>query len=386
MDLSNPVQLKNYTISNPNSISFAYGDFFPLEIEVDLQNIPIKDDQGRTLRLGVRILDGERIVREDRLEFKEWKKSFLKRQQACFYGSLSSDFLRPGSYRLSVGLVVDPIGWLGGQIKNINLQIFDSDKFMDVKELMRVYTVEELCQTAENYFRDKKDNPWMAQKPYSIGNIQHDFPQLAFLIRGLNLQPGMTVVDYGSGTGWISRVLWRLGLNVISLDVSKTALEISQRLHEEEPKRPGDGTIEYALFNGHNLPFKDKSIDRILCNDALHHVPNRAQVLKEYRRVLRDNGIAGFCEPGPHHSLIRASQDEMRKYKVVENDMPLNEIAAELKAARFAYTTVMIHNAHANIFSLEDWMNPINRESIKNTVGHAAMVRSEDVQIFFAHC
>ena len=38
-------------------------------------------------------------------------------------------------------------------------------------------------------------------------------------------------------------------------------------------------------------------------------------------RVLRDDGIAVFVEPGPDHSKGPNSQEEMRRYQVIENDI-----------------------------------------------------------------
>ena len=64
-------------------------------------------------------------------------------------------------------------------------------------------------------------------------------------------------------------------------------------------------------------------MERIICLDAFHHVPNPAEVLSELGRVLQQGGVAGFAEPGPEYSKTPQSQFEMRTHGVVENDIDI---------------------------------------------------------------
>src|SRR6476620_11413371 len=45
------------------------------------------------------------------------------------------------------------------------------------------------------------------------------------------------------------------------------------------------------------LPFDDASFDGVLCMDAMNHLPDRAGVLHEWRRVLRPGRRAVFTDP-----------------------------------------------------------------------------------------
>ncbi|MGH9919065.1 MAG: hypothetical protein ACRD6W_09390, partial [Nitrososphaerales archaeon] len=58
--------------------------------------------------------------------------------------------------------------------------------------------------------------------------------------------------------------------------------------------------------------------------------------------VLRPGGVAGFSEPGPHHSRDPQSQHEMRRYGVPELDLVLEEIWRAAAAAGFAELSVGI--------------------------------------------
>ena len=82
----------------------------------------------------------------------------------------------------------------------------------------------------------------------------------------------------------------------------------------------------------------------MVCFDAFHHAPNPAEIIREFARVLKPGGIAGFAEPGPHHSQTPQSQFEMRTYGVVEADVNLEEIRDVALGAGFAEMRVAALN------------------------------------------
>jgi ubiquinone/menaquinone biosynthesis C-methylase UbiE len=43
--------------------------------------------------------------------------------------------------------------------------------------------------------------------------------------------------------------------------------------------------IQFKVFDGENLPFKDNSFDIVLISYVLHHVENQSKILKEAKRV-----------------------------------------------------------------------------------------------------
>ena len=112
-------------------------------------------------------------------------------------------------------------------------------------------------------------------------------------------------------------------------------------------------------FDGENIELPDSTIDRVVCLDAFHHAHNPERVLEEMSRVLTPNGIAGFSEPGPNHSCTDQSQYEMRNYKVIENDIKIEEIWNA--AARFGFKKmdISVHNIDPfwlDLSSFDDFM------------------------------
>lgn len=217
--------------------------------------------------------------------------------------------------------------------------------FIDVKRLMHESSIEELNRLAEEYFAQVNDWSYHLAKPFgSIEEAPQLLINLAVVIQGLNLCRGMTVMDFGAGTCWASRFLTQLGCRVIAVDVSPTALRMGQKLYAEQPPFGNTPATEFLLFDGQRLNLADASVDRIMCLHALHHVPNPQTIVSEFGRVLKEGGIAGFGEPGPEHSLLPQSQDEMKKFGVIENDVDIKELWRDAEAAGFTDLKLAIFN------------------------------------------
>lgn len=81
-----------------------------------------------------------------------------------------------------------------------------------------------------------------------------------------------TILDIGSGTGAVSRILKDRGYTVTSVDVRNRSLHI-----EDAP----------ILYDGARLPFTDSSFDCGLLLTVLHHTPDPVEILRDAARVCR---------------------------------------------------------------------------------------------------
>lgn len=235
-----------------------------------------------------------------------------------------------------------------------------NEEVLDVQRLLAESSVEELNMLAEEYFACLKTWDYHLAKPF--GSLD-ETPQLlinfAVVVQGLALCPGLTVLEFGAGTCWASRFLTQLGCEVIAADVSLTALKIGREIYKRQPVIGNKPEPRFLIFDGHRLDLPDLSVDRIMCLDAFHHIPNPAHALSEMGRVLKDGGIAGFAEPGPDHSKSPQSQYEMRTFKVVENDVNIREIWRDARRAGFTDIKLAIFNVlpfHLGLEEFEDFL------------------------------
>jgi ubiquinone/menaquinone biosynthesis C-methylase UbiE len=256
---------------------------------------------------------------------------------------------------------------------------------VDVREIIAKYTVEELCQESDNYFKRMPSWDALLAKPLSIPESQHLLVEFAHLVHGLKLAPGMIVLDFGCGSAWTSRFLNQMGCSVISLDVSSTALEIGKKLKESHKVFGKQPEHTFLLFDGRTIDLPDNSVDRIFCLEAFHHVPNQSEILHEMARVLKQGGIAGFSEPGPHHSTDNQSQFEMTNFRVIENDIVLDDIYPKALKAGFTDIKVSVSGLFPFIVSLNESQHFLKDKKLISEYLNRTEKRMKNFPIFFLY-
>src|SRR5579864_9069330 len=88
--------------------------------------------------------------------------------------------------------------------------------FVDVEELLARYSVEDLAVTAEEYFSRPPSWDGFLVKPLSSADEAAELlTSFGALLRGLEASPGDTVLDFGAGAGWTSRMMSQFGCRVV---------------------------------------------------------------------------------------------------------------------------------------------------------------------------
>lgn len=235
------------------------------------------------------------------------------------------------------------------------MEVEDAD-FIDVKTLIAAFSHDEHAARADRYFSRIHD-PWghVLRKPFS--NLRESPPMLSGAAVVLSMVRPVTdhvVVDFGCGTGWLTQALGMMGCRPIGLDVSQSALDIARTAvaqHVYLKDRP----IEFRLITEDGLPLDDSSVDRLICFDSFHHVADQAFYLREFFRVLKPGGVAGFHEPGANHSRSLDSQSEMRQFEVIENDIVIEDIEAMAASVGFEAMTIAAHRDVPVLFTRPAW-------------------------------
>lgn len=231
---------------------------------------------------------------------------------------------------------------------------------IDVREMIERTSIDDLNRTAEEYFAGLTDWEHHLAKPFAKPEESASILlNVATLLQGLRLVQGHDVLEFGAGTGWLSRFLTQLGCRVTLLDVSPTALKIARELYERQPPIGDRPAPRFLVFDGRRIDVADASVDRIISFDAFHHAPNAREVLAEFVRILRPGGIAAFAEPGPRHSRTPLSQFEMRTYGVVENDIDIHAIWRAAQPLGFADLKLAVFHGrpfHVSIETFDDFL------------------------------
>lgn len=112
----------------------------------------------------------------------------------------------------------------------------------------------------------------------------------------LELTADSALLEIACGSGGPAIVAAReTGCRVVGVDRHPQGIATGTRLAAQH------GVAGRVTFLAHDasrpLPFDDGAFDAVTCIDAIHHFPDRAAVLVEWRRVLRPGGRVLYTDP-----------------------------------------------------------------------------------------
>lgn len=149
------------------------------------------------------------------------------------------------------------------------------------------------------------------------------------VIEELEISPGMTVADLGTGTGYfVPHLAAAVGEHgrVLALDVDDELVEhVVERAREQ-----GLGNVEARVVGFDGPGLDPASVDRVLIVNTWHHIDGREAYAGRLAASLRPGGgvyVVDFTQDSPHgpprHHRLAAEQ-----------------VAAELAAAGLAVATI----------------------------------------------
>ena len=145
---------------------------------------------------------------------------------------------------------------------------------------------------------------------------------------------GSRVLDVCAGMGGPARLIaHRLGADVTGVDLTESRVigagHLTRRvgLHDRVRFVGGDAT---------RLPFADRSFDICLSQEAFLHIPDKAALLGECRRVLRPDGRLGFTDLVARAPLAPAARAALEEGIACRSLLAPDAYIAALRAAGFA--------------------------------------------------
>lgn len=122
------------------------------------------------------------------------------------------------------------------------------------------------------------------------------------------VDPSSTVVDVGTGTGFVASGLASRSSHVIGIDQSTAMLDVARENLRElavDNVRLVDGAFD-------QLPLADGSVDASVANMVLHHAPEPVAMLEEMTRVVRPGGWVAITDEVEHtYEWMRAEQADI---------------------------------------------------------------------------
>ncbi len=132
------------------------------------------------------------------------------------------------------------------------------------------------------------------------------------------LKNNFIVLDAACGTGYGSEILAKQCSKVIGFEFSNHALQWA------EENKAGKN-LEYVQGDLNKiLPFKDEEFDAIVSFETLEHIENQENMLSEFKRILKKDGILILSSPdreiitGKAHTINHFHINELSKKEFIE--------------------------------------------------------------------
>lgn len=124
------------------------------------------------------------------------------------------------------------------------------------------------------------------------------------------------VLEVGCGTGELTvRLTTSLRSRVTAMDVDPEILALAER-----KLRRASAPASLAVARAEALPFSDSSFDLVIASLVVHHLrtEEKRAAFREWRRVLRRNGIAVLIDFGPPATRLGRALTSPLRWNLLE--------------------------------------------------------------------
>jgi len=94
------------------------------------------------------------------------------------------------------------------------------------------------------------------------------------------------LIDIASGSGYVAIEMAKFGLNVIAIDLTPEAINNLNKYKKQFSLH----SLTIKKCFAEKIPLPDKSVDFIVANAILEHIPNEKEAINEWKRILKPHG------------------------------------------------------------------------------------------------
>ncbi len=155
--------------------------------------------------------------------------------------------------------------------------------------------------------------------------------------------PG-TWVDLGAGVGLLTECAHRFGIKCVALEGSLEGIKIART------RFPAIDIRHHLLEN--DLPFEDRSIATIICNQVIEHLPLETanHMLEECLRVLQPQGSLFIYSPSIFDQQQRLEETHINLYSPVRLKKEVEAIGFKIMALNNSPRMILGKNHLARVF------------------------------------
>lgn len=143
----------------------------------------------------------------------------------------------------------------------------------------------------------------------------HTSSEREVLVKLAGIKEGLSVLDIGSGIGWIAIAAAKRGAKAVGSDLSRKMTDIASQIAKKE-----NADAEFIVDNAENSRLKKNSFDIVITTGAPEFTPNQERFFDGVCSVLKKEGtlVLSFpnkkCIPNKKH-IPKLNVDKVRKSK-----------------------------------------------------------------------
>jgi len=150
-----------------------------------------------------------------------------------------------------------------------------------------------------------------------------------YVTRALQEKQKVKIMNVGCGTGGTIDMLEKFG-TVDNVDISEDAIKYMKQ----------NGYTRITKVDDIKLPFKNKSYDMVVAFDVLEHIENQTGAMKEWNRILKDDGVVVITVPA--YQWLWSDHDKSLYHQRRYTTGRIKQVAAEggFKVEKKSYAIV----------------------------------------------
>ena len=165
---------------------------------------------------------------------------------------------------------------------------------------------------------------------------EKDTAKLEQMAGRLDIEPGATLLDVGTGTGvFLPFLLSRIGVNgwIVALDFAEEMLKKARAKNY-------NGNIDYICTDVTDIPLAGEMFDVVVCYSSFPHFQDKLKALTELHRVMRGGGRLLIC----HTSGRKQINEIHRQIPTVQNDVIHGETEMQLMLTEAGFADIEIED------------------------------------------
>lgn len=158
---------------------------------------------------------------------------------------------------------------------------------------------------------------------------EKDTDKLEAMVARMDIEPGYTILDVGTGTG----VLVPFILREIGRKGQLVCLDYAEEMLNKAEVKGFRGGIRYICADIEDSRLPGDSFDCVICYSSFPHFEHKSRALGEIHRLLRNGGRLFICHTSSRQVInqIHCQIDEVRSHLIPADD----EMHKLLSAAGF---------------------------------------------------